>query len=84
MATNGAMESSCGFTKCEKLDRVASWVGASVATAFFSSLERCSCINIPKVDSDIDDDRPLMLTKSPSFASDTSSLRRISSLPPPL
>uniref|UniRef100_A0A7N0UHQ2 Uncharacterized protein n=1 Tax=Kalanchoe fedtschenkoi TaxID=63787 RepID=A0A7N0UHQ2_KALFE len=57
-------------TSCEKLDRMASWVGTSVATAFFASLERCSCINLNTSDIDDDDDddeeakdRPLMLTK---------------------
>ncbi|KAL7121605.1 hypothetical protein ACP275_02G191800 [Erythranthe tilingii] len=73
MAPNEVAENSCGgFIKCEKLDRVASWVGTSVATAFFASLERCSCINISTTDSDVDEeanDRPLMLTKFPSFAS---------------
>ncbi|KAK6158911.1 hypothetical protein DH2020_006225 [Rehmannia glutinosa] len=74
--SNEATESSCGFMKCEKLDRVASWVGASVATAFFVSLERCSCVKISTVDSDVDEeanDRPLMLTKYPSFLTDASS-----------
>ncbi|PIN24546.1 hypothetical protein CDL12_02731 [Handroanthus impetiginosus] len=72
-------KSSCGPLKCEKLDRVASWVGASVATAFFASLERCACINISTTDSDVDEeanDRPLMLTKFPSFATDPSSHHR--------
>ncbi|KAI3449285.1 hypothetical protein Pfo_005950 [Paulownia fortunei] len=78
MSPNAAAENSGGFVKCEKLDRVASWVGASVATAFFASLERCSCINISTADADDDDDeeakdRPLMLTKHPSFATDASS-----------
>ncbi|KAH6834205.1 hypothetical protein C2S53_004568 [Perilla frutescens var. hirtella] len=53
--------------KYEKVERVAGWVAA----AFFSSLERCSCINISTVDSDDEeaDNRPLMLTKFPSEAS---------------
>lgn len=67
-----AMENNCGgFISCEKLDRMANWVGTSVATAFFSSLERCSCINISTAHDDDDEDkdeeeakdRPLMLTK---------------------
>ncbi|KAK1267233.1 hypothetical protein QJS04_geneDACA000485 [Acorus gramineus] len=54
------------FISCEKLDRMANWVGASVASAFFASLERCSCINLSTTD--VEDeaeakDRPLMLTK---------------------
>lgn len=54
------------LTSCEKLDRMANWVGTSVASAFFASLERCSCINLSTNDSDDDEeakDRPLMLTK---------------------
>ncbi|KAL5988288.1 hypothetical protein ACLOJK_036051 [Asimina triloba] len=47
---------------CGKLDRVATWVGNGVATAFFASLERCSCINIATEDFDGDDanDQPLI------------------------
>lgn len=57
-------------SSCEKLDRVASWVGSSVASAFFASLERCACINLSTTDVDDDDleeeakDRPLMLTQA--------------------
>ncbi|KAF9687935.1 hypothetical protein SADUNF_Sadunf02G0144900 [Salix dunnii] len=50
---------------CEKLDRVASWVGVNVASAFFASLERCSCINLNTTDLEDEEeakDRPLMLT----------------------
>lgn len=62
------MENNCSFMSCEKLDRMANWVGTSVASAFFASLERCSCINLSTHDMDEDDeeeakDRPLMLTK---------------------
>ncbi|THU45562.1 hypothetical protein C4D60_Mb02t19300 [Musa balbisiana] len=51
-----------------KLEGVAMWVGASVVSAFFASLERCSCINLSTTEDDGDDleeakDRPLMLTK---------------------
>ncbi|MQL84186.1 hypothetical protein Taro_016668, partial [Colocasia esculenta] len=59
------MENS-GFLSCEKLDRMANWVGASVASAFFASLERCSCINLSTTDNEEEEeakDRPLMLTK---------------------
>ncbi|KAK3012305.1 hypothetical protein RJ639_012853 [Escallonia herrerae] len=69
MSTNQAMESRCGFMTCDKLDRMASWVGTSVASAFFASLERCSCINLSTSHDDVEDneeeakDRPLMLTK---------------------
>ncbi|KAI4983294.1 hypothetical protein ZWY2020_023786 [Hordeum vulgare] len=44
----------------------ASWFGAGVTSAFFASLERCSCINLSTDDDDDDheeeaNDRPLML-----------------------
>ncbi|KAL5981586.1 hypothetical protein ACLOJK_015649 [Asimina triloba] len=57
-----------GFLTCETLDRIANWFGSSVASAFFASLERCSCINLSTIDIDDYDeeeakDRPLMLTK---------------------
>ncbi|GFQ00566.1 hypothetical protein PHJA_002200500 [Phtheirospermum japonicum] len=77
MSPNGAAE----IGKCEKLDRAASWVGTSVATAFFASLERCSCIHLSTDDTDDDDDgeeakdRPLMLTKYPSFGANAASHR---------
>ena len=61
------MENS-SLISCEKLDRMANWVGSSVASAFFASLERCSCINLSTTDNEDEDgeeakDRPLMLTK---------------------
>ncbi|KAK1308002.1 hypothetical protein QJS10_CPA09g01615 [Acorus calamus] len=57
---------NCGFLTCDKLDRMATWVGTSVASAFFASLERCSCINLSTTDFEDEEeakDRPLMLTK---------------------
>ncbi|TVU27635.1 hypothetical protein EJB05_19130, partial [Eragrostis curvula] len=54
----------------------ASWVGASVTSAFFASLERCSCINL-STDGDDDNedeeeakDRPLILTAPASHLGD--------------
>ncbi|KAJ9700957.1 hypothetical protein PVL29_006337 [Vitis rotundifolia] len=50
------------------LNGMATWVSTSVVSAFFVSLERCSCINLSTTDMDDDDngeeakDRPLMLT----------------------
>ncbi|XP_050378048.1 uncharacterized protein LOC126795248 [Argentina anserina] len=51
----------------ETIDQVAGWVSATVSSAFFSSLERFSCVNVATVDADDDDDdeadhRPLSLT----------------------
>uniref|UniRef100_A0A453Q614 Uncharacterized protein n=3 Tax=Aegilops tauschii TaxID=37682 RepID=A0A453Q614_AEGTS len=39
----------------------ASWFGAGVTSAFFASLERCSCINLSTDDDDDDDADALML-----------------------
>ncbi|KAL3604235.1 hypothetical protein D5086_005094 [Populus alba] len=64
--TTNPNNNNCNFMSCEKLDRVASWVGVNVASAFFASLERCSCINLNTTDPEDDEearDRPLMLTK---------------------
>ncbi|KZV21907.1 hypothetical protein F511_05597 [Dorcoceras hygrometricum] len=71
--------SRCGPKKCERLDRAASWFGAGVATAFFASLERCSCINLSTDEES--KDRPLMLTKQPSFAADAYRPTTIDNLP---
>ncbi|GMI98465.1 hypothetical protein HRI_003515800 [Hibiscus trionum] len=61
------MENSCSFMSCDKLDRMANWVGTSMASAFFASLERCSCIHLSTTDFDCDEeayyDLPLVLTK---------------------
>ncbi|KAI3867296.1 hypothetical protein MKW98_001730 [Papaver atlanticum] len=50
------------------------WVGTSVASTFFASLERCSCINLSTCDLDDEEveeanDRPLIFTTSSSFMS---------------
>ncbi|CAN4085678.1 unnamed protein product [Withania somnifera] len=55
----------------EKLDGLARWFGASVASAFFASLERCSCVNLNTSESDDENeeeakDRPLMVSTVPS------------------
>ncbi|KAF5743436.1 hypothetical protein HS088_TW08G00018 [Tripterygium wilfordii] len=65
----------------EKLNGMATWVGTSVASAFFSSLERCSCINLSTSD-DADDseeahDRPLMFTTYSSNFSNRSVSQKI-------
>jgi|UniRef100_A0A2N9EXL9 hypothetical protein len=64
------MDKNCSFISCENLDRAAIWVGSNMASAFFASLERCSCINLGTTDFEDDDinideahDRPLMLPK---------------------
>lgn len=47
---------------CRKLDGMAMWLINGVATAFFASLDRCSCIRISTEDYDVDDagDLPLI------------------------
>lgn len=51
----------------EKLDQVAAWVAATMSSAFFSSLERFSCVNIATndLDDDEDDDDQLLLSDQP-------------------
>ncbi|KAI9117333.1 hypothetical protein K1719_011499 [Acacia pycnantha] len=44
------------FVACDKLDQVAFWFSNNVTSAFFTSLERCSCINLSTTDNDEDDD----------------------------
>lgn len=62
---------NCNFISCEKLDKMANRIGTSVASAFFASLVRCSCINISTFHDEDDEeeakDRPLLLTKHDSF-----------------
>ncbi|KAJ7004291.1 Fiber protein [Populus alba x Populus x berolinensis] len=57
----------------ENLNNVANWVSATVVSAFFSSLERFSCVNVSTTDpddDDDDDDRPLALTTNPHLQHD--------------
>ncbi|KAF9621127.1 hypothetical protein IFM89_016621 [Coptis chinensis] len=52
---------SHGSPGCGKLDGVAMWFINGVTSAFFASLERCSCINIATYDdSDEGNDLPLI------------------------
>ncbi|MFS7932065.1 hypothetical protein Hanom_Chr04g00363381 [Helianthus anomalus] len=85
-------QASCGMPiSCDKIDRVANWIGNSVASAFFTSLERCSCINLSTSHDEIEDaddgydeeakDRPLMLTKPVVFVEHESDDKQ---LPPPV
>ncbi|KAJ0024465.1 hypothetical protein Pint_08618 [Pistacia integerrima] len=52
--------SNHGSPACGKLDGVAMWFINGVATAFFASLERCSCIRIATEDDGEDNDVPLI------------------------
>ncbi|KAE8057027.1 hypothetical protein FH972_013749 [Carpinus fangiana] len=54
--------SSHGSPGCGKIDGVAMWLINGVTTAFFASLERCSCIRIATEDDrDEANDLPLIL-----------------------
>lgn len=55
------VRSQAGSPGCGRVDGVAMWLFNGVASAFFTSLERCSCIRIATVD-DTDDgnDVPLI------------------------
>ncbi|OIT30998.1 hypothetical protein A4A49_11677 [Nicotiana attenuata] len=61
---------NCSFISCEKLDKMANRIGTSMASVFFASLIRCSCINISTFHDEDDEeeakDRPLLLTKHDS------------------
>ncbi|KAB5573428.1 hypothetical protein DKX38_000622 [Salix brachista] len=48
--------SSSSIVSVENLNNVANWVSATVISAFFSSLERFSCVNVATMDPDEDDD----------------------------
>ncbi|KAG6605572.1 hypothetical protein SDJN02_02282, partial [Cucurbita argyrosperma subsp. argyrosperma] len=54
----------------EKLDQVAAWVAATMSSAFFSSLERFSCVNIATNDPDDDDDDDNQFLASDQLRSD--------------
>eukprot|EP00252_Welwitschia_mirabilis_P007970 TRINITY_DN1967_c0_g2_i2.p2 TRINITY_DN1967_c0_g2~~TRINITY_DN1967_c0_g2_i2.p2 ORF type:complete len:102 (+),score=21.28 TRINITY_DN1967_c0_g2_i2:127-432(+) len=51
----GESAAAGGVQSCRTLDRVAGWVGAGVAHAFFLSLESCSCINLSTTDAEEED-----------------------------
>lgn len=60
-----------------KIDQLATWLGATLASAFFSSLERFSCVNLSTADNDDEDEdednnRPLTLDLPNSSIADPS------------
>ncbi|PWA86379.1 hypothetical protein CTI12_AA140940 [Artemisia annua] len=68
------MENTTTTTSYEKLEGLAYWFGSNVASAFFASLDRFSCVNVNTCDSDDENetqqgdeakDRPLMLNNLP-------------------
>ncbi|XP_004503580.1 uncharacterized protein [Cicer arietinum] len=50
------MENNGSLLSREKIDQMATWVGSTVSSAFFSSLERFSCVNVATSDPDNDED----------------------------
>ncbi|CAH8382861.1 unnamed protein product [Eruca vesicaria subsp. sativa] len=58
-------------TSMEKIDQAASWVSATIISAFFASLERCSCVNLSTSHDDEEEydeeshNRPLALSAAP-------------------
>ncbi|ESQ43638.1 hypothetical protein EUTSA_v10015091mg [Eutrema salsugineum] len=55
----------------EKINQAGSWVSATVISAFFNSLEHCSCVNLSTFHDDEDEDgeesfhRPFALSAAP-------------------
>ncbi|KAL0002331.1 hypothetical protein SO802_016112 [Lithocarpus litseifolius] len=75
-SSSSSNNSNWSMITCEKLDRVANWLGSNVASAFFASLERCSCINLSTTDLDDIDaaadeshDLPLIFSNDSHFHS---------------
>lgn len=50
------MENSNSIVSRETLDQAALWLSATVSSAFFTSLERFSCVNVATDDDDDEDD----------------------------
>ncbi|EEF43406.1 conserved hypothetical protein [Ricinus communis] len=80
MENNDNTTTNNSIVSMENLNNVANWVSATVISAFFSSLERFSCVNIATNDPDDDDneeeakDRPLALSSNPHRSDDISDL----------
>lgn len=70
------------YNSSEKINDLANWLGLSVSSAFFASLERFSCVHLNTADTDDEDDdeeaneHPLLLTilPSPSVSSSATSI----------
>ncbi|KAG5228206.1 hypothetical protein IMY05_016G0072300 [Salix suchowensis] len=56
-----ATTTSSSIVSVENLNNAANWVSATVISAFFSSLERFSCVNVATMDPDEDDDEVFVL-----------------------
>ncbi|KAD2805548.1 hypothetical protein E3N88_38925 [Mikania micrantha] len=72
----------------EKVEGLANWVGSNVASAFFASLDRFSCVNVTTSDSDDENeneeeakDHPLILSNLPASDSSAHTLSSVEALP---
>ncbi|KAF5795444.1 hypothetical protein HanXRQr2_Chr08g0339751 [Helianthus annuus] len=72
----------------EKLEGIATWVGSNVASAFFASLDRFSCVNVTTSDSDDENeneeeakDHPLILSNLPASDSSAHTTTSVDALP---
>jgi hypothetical protein len=69
MAAISGINPNGGILSYEKLEGYAIWVATGVASAFFASLERCSCIHLHTAEDDGEEDleeardRPLMFSR---------------------
>lgn len=77
---NNAPTNTTAIVSMENLNQVANWVSATVISAFFSSLERFSCVNVATNDPDDDDNedeakvRPFTLSNNSHQGDDVSDL----------
>ncbi|PKU67354.1 hypothetical protein MA16_Dca016412 [Dendrobium catenatum] len=73
MESSNPVVENGGDTSYEKLESMATWVGTSISSAFFASLERFSCINLSTsdLDEDIEEEaKDLPLVHSSDYRSD--------------
>ncbi|ANM60977.1 hypothetical protein AT1G64584 [Arabidopsis thaliana] len=69
MEESGSNNGSVSVISRVKFDQVATWV----VSAFFTSLERCACLNLSTTDLDDDDDAkylPLVVSATPRPSED--------------
>ncbi|OAY59717.1 uncharacterized protein LOC110620889 [Manihot esculenta] len=65
----------------ENLNQVANWFGATVISAFFSSLERFSCVNVATNDPDDDDNEDEVNVRPLSISTDHHQSDDVANLP---
>lgn len=77
------------YMSSDMINGLANWLGLSVSSAFFASLEQFSCVHLNTADSEDEgddeesNDRPLTLTilPSPSVSSSTTATESVTKLP---